>query len=86
MGGTENRGGETKILKRGGKLDQTVCALKRGMEPLYELCISPQSPYIGQNSNGGIFDFRISGQSFIKENCHNFRTSDDIDMKFGPVT
>ena len=22
----------------------------------------------------------------MKENCHNFRTSDDIDMKLGPVS
>ena len=29
---------------------------------------------------------RISDQSLIKENCHNSRTSDDIDMKLGPVT
>ena len=28
----------------------------------------------------------ISGQSFIKVNCHNSRTSDDIEMKLGPVT
>ena len=46
----------------------------------------PQSPDIGQNSDGGISYFRISGQSFIKENCHNSRTNDDIDMKLGPVT
>ena len=26
------------------------------------------------------------GQSLMKENCHNSRTSDDIDMKLGPVT
>ena len=45
-----------------------------------------QSPDIGQNSDGGISDFRISGQSLIKENCHNSRTSDDIDMNLGPVT
>ena len=45
-----------------------------------------QSPDIGQNSDGGISDFRISGQSLTKENCHNSRTSDDIDMKLGPVT
>ena len=45
-----------------------------------------QSPDIGQNSDGGISDFRISGQSLIKENCHNSRTSDDIDMKLEPVT
>ena len=45
----------------------------------------PQSPDIGQNSNGGISDFRVSGQSLLKENYHNFRTSDDIDMKLGPV-
>ena len=47
---------------------------------------SPQSPDIGKNSDGGISDFWISGQSLIKENCQNARTSDDIDMKLGPVT
>ena len=41
---------------------------------------------IGQNSDGAIFDFRIFGQSLIKENCHNSRTSDDIGMKLRPVT
>ena len=46
----------------------------------------PQSPDIEQNSDEGISDFRIFGQSLIKENCHNSRTSDDIDMKLGPVT
>ena len=34
----------------------------------------------------GISDFRISGQSLIKENCHNSRTSDDIYMELGPLT
>ena len=47
---------------------------------------SPQSPDIGQNTGRGISKFRISGQSLIKENCYNSRTSDDIDMKLGPVT
>ena len=47
---------------------------------------SPQSPDIGQNSDGGISDFRISGQSLIKKNCHNSRNSNDIDMKLEPVT
>ena len=46
----------------------------------------PQSPDIGQNSDGGISDFRISGQSLMKENCHKSRTGDDIDMKLRPVT
>ena len=45
-----------------------------------------QSPGIGQNSDGSISDIKISGQSFIKEKYHNSRTSDDIDMKLGPVT
>ena len=40
----------------------------------------------GQNSDRGISDFRISGQSLIKENCHNSRTSNDIDINVGPVT
>ena len=30
--------------------------------------------------------FLISGQSLINENCHNCRTSYDLDMKLGPVT
>ena len=37
-------------------------------------------------SDEGISDFWISGQSLIKGNCHNSRTSDGIDMKLGPVT
>ena len=48
--------------------------------------ITPQSPDIGKNSDEGISDFRISAQSLIKENCHNSRISDDIDMNLGPVT
>ena len=32
-----------------------------------------------------ISNFRISGQYLIKENYHNSRTSDDIDMKPRPV-
>ena len=41
---------------------------------------------VEQNSDGGISDFEISGQSLIKENCHNFRTSNYIDIKIEPVT
>ena len=43
----------------------------------------PQSPDIRENSDGHISDFRISGQSLIKENS---RTNDGINMKHGPVT
>ena len=39
-----------------------------------------------QNLDGAISNFGISGQLFIKENCHNARTIDDIGMKLGPVT
>ena len=45
-----------------------------------------QFPDIGQNPDGGISYFRISGQSFIKETCLNSRTSNDIDVKLRPVT
>ena len=45
-----------------------------------------QSPDIKQNSDEGLSDFRISSQSLIKINCHNYRTSKDIDIEFGPVT
>ena len=46
----------------------------------------PSLSDIGKNSDGGTSNFRISGQSLIKENCHNSRASDDIDMKLRPVT
>ena len=46
----------------------------------------PCSIDIEQNSDGCISDFRISGQFLIKRNCHNSRTSDNIDIKFEPVT
>ena len=45
-----------------------------------------QSLEIGQNSDGGISDFQISGQSLLKINCHNSWTSDDTDIKLGLVT
>ena len=47
---------------------------------------SLQSPYIGQNLGEGISEFQISGQSLMNKNCHNSRSSNDIDMKLGPVT
>ena len=43
----------------------------------------PQSPDIGQNSDGGISDFWSIPE---KENYHNSRTSDNVDMKLEPVT
>ena len=46
----------------------------------------PKSTDIEQDLDGGILDFRISGQSIIKRNCHNSRTNDDIDMKLGTIT
>ena len=59
---------------------------KRDVHAKFGIIYSPQSPDIGQNSDGGISDFWISGQSLIKRNWHNSRTSDDIDMKLGQVT
>ena len=41
---------------------------------------------MGKILDEGTSDFWISGQSHIKGNCHNSRTSDGIDMKLGPAT
>ena len=41
---------------------------------------------IGQNSDKGISNFQISGQSLIKRNDHNSSASYAIDMKLGLVT
>ena len=41
---------------------------------------------LGKNSDERISDIQISGQSLRNENCHSSRTSNDIDMKVGPVT
>ena len=52
----------------------------------YGITNSTKSIDIGQNSDGSISDFWISGHALINENCHNSRTSNDIDMKLEPVT
>ena len=44
------------------------------------------SPYFGQKSGGDISDFQISLHSPVNGNFHNSRTSDDINIKLGPVT
>ena len=41
---------------------------------------------IAQNGDMSISNVWISGQSLINENCRNSRTSNDTDMKLGPVT
>ena len=58
----------------------------RGIRANFGILNSPQYPYIGQSSEKGIFDFRISGQSLIKVNCQNSGTNDGIDKKLGTVT
>ena len=45
-----------------------------------------QSPHIRQNSNGCVSGFQMFFQSFIKENCHNSRTRNGLDINLGPVT
>ena len=46
----------------------------------------PQSSGIRQNSDVGISDFLISGQSRIKEKCHSSTTRDHTELKLRPVT
>ena len=52
----------------------------------FGICNFSQSPDIGKKSDWSISDFRISGQFLINKNCHNYGTSNDIDMKLGPAT
>ena len=62
------------------------------LETVRDICVKfgitnvTQSLDIGQNSEEVFPSFWISGQFLLKENCHNSRTSDNIDMKLGPVT
>ena len=65
---------------------KTVYFLNPSLNPKFSIPNSPQSQDIRQNSGRGISNFWISGHSLIKENRYNSRTSDDIDMKLGPVT
>ena len=58
----------------------------RDIRAKFDISNFGQSPDVGQNSGEGISDFRISGQSIIKEYCHICRSSDDIDMKLGAIT
>ena len=47
--------------------------------PKFGIPYSSQSPDIGQNSDGSILDFWISGHTIVKRNCHNPGTSDDTE-------
>ena len=46
----------------------------------------PGLQILDKTKTGDFSNFRVSCQSLIKESYHNFRASDDIDMKLGPVT
>ena len=52
----------------------------RAVHVKFGISNSSPSPDIGQNSDRGNSNFQIAGRSLIKENYHNSRTSDDIDM------
>ena len=45
--------------------------LIRDVRPKFNIPYSLHSPDIGQNSDGYVSDFRISGEFLIKRNCHN---------------
>ena len=51
-----------------GVFQRLVTAFNRDIRPKLGIPNWPQSPDIEQNSERGISDFRISGQSFIKKN------------------
>ena len=51
--------------------------------------VAYQREVILNKTQTGVFPisgFLVSGQFLIKENRHNSRTNDDIDMKLAPVT
>ena len=53
--------------------------------PSFVFLTCPILKILGKTKKAGISHFRISGQSLMKVNCHNSRTSDDIGMKLEPV-
>ena len=58
----------------------------RDIHPKFGILHFPQSLDIAKHFDGGFSNFRISIESLIKRNCHNSRTSDDIDIKLGSAT
>ena len=58
----------------------------RDIHAKYGVTNSSVSADIGQNLDGSNFIFQISRQILINKNCHNSRSSNDIDMKLGRVT
>ena len=54
--------------------------------PNFIFSTCPSLQLLGKTQMGVFPISRFLVRSLIKENCHNFRTSDDIDMKLGPVT
>ena len=68
----------------------TFCSIQylfiRDIHGKFSISNLSQSPDVRQNSEEYIFNFRISGQSFINENFLNSRASNDTDIKLRPVT
>ena len=64
------------------QLQHSVTLLQTFMPSLVSIT-RPSLQILGKTQTGV---FPISGQSLVKENCHNSRVRDDIDMKLGPVT
>ena len=79
------------LITRNGKscncgiLQHWVKSYYKQKSQIWYSLFAPISRY-WQNSDGGISDFQISGQSLIKINYQNSWTSDDTDMKLWPVT
>ena len=46
----------------------------------------PSLQILGKTQTGVIPNSRFLVKSLVKENCHNSKPSDDIDMKLGPVS
>ena len=63
-----------------------ICIYIKDICDTFGILKSPQSLDIGQNSDRHISNFQISGQSFIKNICHNSIISNYIEMKLGPVS
>ena len=64
--------------REGEAVNLTFCSIN-------ELFIRESSD-INQKLDGFISNFRNSGQILYKKNCHNSRTSEEIEMKFEPGT
>ena len=88
-GGQAEVGGKFSLNKSEMAVNIAFCSIQylfiKEIRDKFGIPNLSQSPDIVQNSDVSIYDLQSSGQFLVNKNCNKSGTSNDMDMKLGPV-